>query len=184
VQRLHGSWAGLALLASIASGQTPPSPPPPPSASAADATDLSILYAGAPGGEREKHFVEFLEEWFSEVHTISLEELTSKDAEPFDVVVADWKPRYKDGNSCRASTRRSASMRTTPSRRSASRRSERRSAAESSTGSDSASATRRTGCASTIDLPRAARDEARLERDRDARETTAPGPEDVTCRTE
>jgi hypothetical protein len=33
------------------------------------------------------------------VHTISLEALTSKAAEPFDVVVADWKPQYKDGRS-------------------------------------------------------------------------------------
>ena len=99
--RLHRSFAGLAFLASIASGQTPPSPPAaaPRAAGAGDATDLSILYAGAPGGEREKHFVEFLEEWFPEVQTISLEELTSKAAEPFDVVVADWKSQYKDGRS-------------------------------------------------------------------------------------
>jgi len=99
--RLHRSWAGLAFLASIASGQAPPTPPTaaPRAAGAGDATDLSILYAGAPGGEREKHFVEFLEEWFPEVHTISLEELDSKAAEPFDVVVADWKPQYKDGRS-------------------------------------------------------------------------------------
>jgi len=96
VQRLHGSWAGLAFLASIASGQTPP--PAPSAKSAADATDLSILYAGAPGGEREKHFVEFLEEWFPGVQTISLEALTSKVAEPFDVVVADWMPHYKNGS--------------------------------------------------------------------------------------
>jgi len=96
--RLHRSWAGLAFLASIASGQTPPTAAP-RAAGGGDATDLSILYAGAPGGEREKHFVEFLEEWFPEVHTISLEELDSKAAEPFDVVVADWKPQYKDGRS-------------------------------------------------------------------------------------
>jgi hypothetical protein len=96
--------AGLAVFASAASGQATPNPSPPaqpasPATSDGDATDLSILYAGAPGGEREKHFVEFLEEWFPEVQTISLEELTSKAAEPFDVVVADWKPQYKDGRS-------------------------------------------------------------------------------------
>jgi hypothetical protein len=96
--RLHRSLAGLAFLASIASGQAPPTAAP-RAASGGDATDLSILYAGAPGGEREKHFVEFLEEWFPEVHTINLEELDSKAAEPFDVVVADWKPQYKDGRS-------------------------------------------------------------------------------------
>lgn len=91
--------AGLTFLASIASlalGQTQPAEPP--AAKPADATDLSILYAGAPGGEREKHFVEFLEQWFPEVQTISLEALTSKAAEPFDVVVADWMPHYKDGS--------------------------------------------------------------------------------------
>jgi len=104
VQRLLRSVAGLAVLASAASGQatpnpSPPAPPAPPAAKDSDATDLSILYAGAPGGEREKHFVEFLEEWFPEVQTIDLESLTPKAAEPFDVVVADWKSQYKDGKS-------------------------------------------------------------------------------------
>ena len=92
------SVAGLAFLASVASGQTEAPPPPAPhAAGAGDAADLSILYAGAPGGEREKHFVEFLEQWFPEVHTINLEELDSKAAEAFDVVVADWKPHYQNG---------------------------------------------------------------------------------------
>src|SRR5262245_23226756 len=62
------------------------------------ATDLAILYAGFPGGEREKNFVDFLESWFPEVKTISLEKLDSKSAEGFDVVVADWQPHYKNGN--------------------------------------------------------------------------------------
>ena len=106
MQRLHRSVAGLLFFASTAAGQTsPPSTPAPPASPApaaaakSDATDLSILYAGAPGGEREKHFVEFLEQWFPEVQTISLEALTPKAAEPFDVVIADWKPQYKDGKS-------------------------------------------------------------------------------------
>ena len=100
MQRLHRSLAvlaflsTLALLSTLAIGQTAPPAP----AKSADATDLAILYAGAPGGEREKHFVEFLEAWFPEVQTISLEALTSKSAESFDVVVADWMPHYKDGN--------------------------------------------------------------------------------------
>ena len=100
MQRFHRSWVGLAFLASIASGQTLPqaSSPAPRAPTTGDATDLSILYAGAPGGERETHFVEFLEEWFPEVQTISLEALTSKAAEPFDVVIADWMPHYKNGN--------------------------------------------------------------------------------------
>jgi len=102
VQRLRRSLAGLALFVSAASGQTsPPAPPAPkatPAAKDSDATDLSILYAGAPGGEREKHFVAFLEEWFPEVQTISLEKLDSKAAEPFDVVVADWMPHYENGS--------------------------------------------------------------------------------------
>lgn len=63
----------------------------------ADATNLSILYAGFPGGEREAHFVEFLEAWFPEVATIDLQRLDAKAAEGFDVVVADWKPHYKNG---------------------------------------------------------------------------------------
>lgn len=100
MQGLLRSWFCLAFLASIAVGQT--KPPAPPATKPSDATDLSILYAGSPGSEREKHFVEFLEAWFPEVQTISLEALDSKAAEPFDVVVADWKPRYdKAGNPLR-----------------------------------------------------------------------------------
>ena len=97
MQRLHRSVAALALCATHAFGQAAPPAPAAPAAST-DATDLSILYAGAPGGEREKRFVEFLEAWFPEVQTISLEELSPKSAEGFDVVVADWKSRYKNGN--------------------------------------------------------------------------------------
>ena len=82
---------------------TPPATPPVSAKSQEksdafnEATDLSVLYAGFPGGEREKNFVDFLSEWFPEVKTISLEKLNAKSAEGFDVVVADWQPHYKDG---------------------------------------------------------------------------------------
>lgn len=56
---------------------------------------LSILYAGFPGGDREKDFVAFLREHFAKVEATNLETLSMEKAKPFDVVVADWKPRYK-----------------------------------------------------------------------------------------
>lgn len=55
---------------------------------------LSVLYAGAPGGEREQAFVAFLEQHFAKVGSVSLEKLSMETAAPYDVVVADWKRRY------------------------------------------------------------------------------------------
>jgi hypothetical protein len=58
---------------------------------------LAVLYAGCPNTDREKAFVAFLEENFTKVESMSLEKLTLEQAKPFDVVVADWKGRYKIG---------------------------------------------------------------------------------------
>ncbi len=62
-----------------------------------DYQKLSILYAGAPGDERETAWVEFLGQHFAKVGKISLEELSNEAAAGYDVVVADWKSRYVDG---------------------------------------------------------------------------------------
>lgn len=58
------------------------------------AKELRILYAGALESERAKHFLEFLAPWFAKVDGIALDELTSKAAAPYDVVIADWKRLY------------------------------------------------------------------------------------------
>src|SRR5262245_5779608 len=59
---------------------------------------LKILYAGAPGDARETHFMEFLRPWFAQVDDISLLELNEKTAAPYDVVIADWKRQYQNGD--------------------------------------------------------------------------------------
>jgi len=59
---------------------------------------LSILYAGYPGGPREKAWLDFLGQWFENVESISLKDLDAKAASRSDVVVADWTTRYKDGS--------------------------------------------------------------------------------------
>src|SRR5262245_41756913 len=62
------------------------------------AKDLKILYAGAPGEEREERFMDFLEPWFAQVDPISLADLDAKSAAPYDVVIVDWKRQYVKGN--------------------------------------------------------------------------------------
>ena len=57
--------------------------------------ELSVLYAGCPGSDRETDFVRFLREHFARVEATSLPRLTMDAARPFDVVIADWRPRYK-----------------------------------------------------------------------------------------
>jgi hypothetical protein len=92
----------ITWIASLALAGAPQQPAPQqlarPAASHA-ATDpkqrLAILYAGCPGTEREKDFVAFLNEHFVKVETTSLGSLSPKTAAPYDVVIADWKERYK-----------------------------------------------------------------------------------------
>ena len=60
--------------------------------------DLSILYAGYPGGPREKAWTEFLRQWFAKVESIDLGKLNGRSAADFHVVVADWTSRYKDAD--------------------------------------------------------------------------------------
>lgn len=58
------------------------------------AGEYRILYAGAPGGEREQAFLELLRPWFARVDAIDLAELNATSAAPYDVVIADWSRRY------------------------------------------------------------------------------------------
>ena len=60
--------------------------------------ELSVLYAGYPDGPREKAWMGFLAKWFSKVKSIDLRKLNGRSAADFDVVVADWTSRYKNGS--------------------------------------------------------------------------------------
>lgn len=52
--------------------------------------DLKVLYAGHPGSDREKEFVEFLKQHFTEVSTDDLAKFTGASAGKFDVVLLDY----------------------------------------------------------------------------------------------
>ena len=53
-----------------------------------------VLYAGWPGGSREKAFEPFLKQWFDHVGVIDLEQLSVATAKDYDVVIADWCSQY------------------------------------------------------------------------------------------
>jgi len=53
-----------------------------------------VLYAGFPGGSREKAFQQFLSQWFDKVGVINLEKLSTTTAADYDVVIADWCSQY------------------------------------------------------------------------------------------
>ncbi len=53
-----------------------------------------VLYAGWPGGSREKAFEPFLKQWFDTVGIIDLEKLSVATAKDYDVVIADWCSQY------------------------------------------------------------------------------------------
>jgi len=67
--------------------------------------NLKILYAGRPGSDREKDFVEFLKKHFDVVRTGNLETFKETDTEGFDVTLLDWdwnefkgpRPRLSEG---------------------------------------------------------------------------------------
>jgi len=83
---LSGSFL-LASVASMLSGAQVQEPP-------SSKQNLSVLYAGCQGSERETRFVAFLREHFTNVGTTTLFALTKESACSFDVVVADWVSRY------------------------------------------------------------------------------------------
>lgn len=74
------------------------------SAAQAPAGDLgaagngSILYAGDLASPRAKAYREFLQAHFRKVDGIELKDLSAKAAAPYDVVVADWRRLYGNGD--------------------------------------------------------------------------------------
>ncbi len=63
-----------------------------------EARKFKILLAGKRGGPREALFGAFLGKFFAKVDAISLEQLSEKTAEKYDVVIADWERRYAHGD--------------------------------------------------------------------------------------
>ncbi|OHB65489.1 MAG: hypothetical protein A2Y77_11055 [Planctomycetes bacterium RBG_13_62_9] len=57
---------------------------------AAEVSKLRILYAGRPGSDREKDFVDFLKKYFDVVQTGNLETFREADTQGFDVTLLDW----------------------------------------------------------------------------------------------
>ena len=81
--------AGSLLLASAAT-QTPDAD----QKAWAEHRTTRVLYAGWPGGSREKVFEAFLKQWFDKVGILDLEKLTMETAKDFDIVIADWCSQY------------------------------------------------------------------------------------------
>ena len=55
-----------------------------------EVSKLRILYAGRPGSDREKDFVQFLGQHFETVKTADLRAFTNHDAEDSDVAILDY----------------------------------------------------------------------------------------------
>lgn len=53
-----------------------------------------VLYAGWPGGSRERAFEVFLKQWFDNVGVMDLGQLSAENAKSYDVVIADWCSQY------------------------------------------------------------------------------------------
>lgn len=66
-------------------------------AAAARKEPLAVLYAGAPGSEREARWLAFLRAECARAESVDLRKLTPGAAADFDVVVADWSRRYVAG---------------------------------------------------------------------------------------
>lgn len=57
---------------------------------AGEISKLRILYAGRPGSDREKDFVDFLKKYFDVVQTGNLQTFKEADTQGFDVTLLDW----------------------------------------------------------------------------------------------
>ncbi len=57
---------------------------------AGEKMDLKILYAGKPGSDRERDFVQFLKEHFTAVTNADLSKFAPAKAGGVDVVLLDW----------------------------------------------------------------------------------------------
>ena len=89
VRKLGVAWAplalGVVLLAGARSyGQAQSTP------ALEEMGKLRILYAGHPGSDREKDFIQFLGQHFSIVKTADLKAFKEKDTEGFDVTILDY----------------------------------------------------------------------------------------------
>jgi hypothetical protein len=82
VKRIGIACAMAVLLVSAGSQAQSPS--------AGEISKLRILYAGHPGSDREKDFVQFLGQHFATVKTGDLSAFREKDAEGFDVAILDY----------------------------------------------------------------------------------------------
>jgi len=80
--------AGLIL--SSGSGISSAEPPP------GEKIALKVLYAGHPGSAREKDFVEFLNQYFTQVQTGDLAAFDDKSADGYDVSILDYDSEGKD----------------------------------------------------------------------------------------
>jgi hypothetical protein len=87
IRNFGGVTAALAVALSAGTWSRAPSPSVPP---ATEVSKLRILYAGRPGSDREKDFVDFLKHYFDVVQTGNLETFKEADAQGFDVTLLDW----------------------------------------------------------------------------------------------
>jgi len=91
-------WIALLTLATAVQdppARTQPQASPVDVAASDGKLPLGVLYAGFPGTDREKDFVALLKQHFAKVETTNLGSISMKTAAPFDVVIADWKERFK-----------------------------------------------------------------------------------------
>ncbi|HEX6811661.1 MAG TPA: hypothetical protein VF384_08575 [Planctomycetota bacterium] len=93
-QLVLSAFAGSLLLASAATQSAATQTPDADAKAWASHRNTRVLYAGWPGGSREKAFEPFLQQWFDTVATINLEKLSNETAKGYDVVIADWCSQY------------------------------------------------------------------------------------------
>jgi hypothetical protein len=82
---MAAGWACAAV-----SGQTASSPAAPAVVAEESGKALRILYAGHPGSDRERDFVDFLSKHFGAVKTGDLQAFKDGDAQAFDVTILDY----------------------------------------------------------------------------------------------
>src|SRR4030042_1680933 len=86
--------AVLLMILLVSAGNHAQSPSAPP---ATAVSKLRILYAGHPGSEREKDFVDFLKKYFDVVQTGNLQTFKEADTQGFDVTLLDWDTNRYEG---------------------------------------------------------------------------------------
>jgi hypothetical protein len=74
----------------VAEAQAAAEPTPAQQPEGLDTSALGILYVGHPGSEREKDFVEFLDEHFDVIETADLKTFAESQCDGFDVTILDY----------------------------------------------------------------------------------------------